>query len=352
MQADARQYRIGDVETVPCIRSSWAGSPVGWLPVVGPPHQDTDLQPTSRLHYHVDPRFLPLELRSLQRHTRAGWVPRIFDTPLHTAMPVDQPRFFVLGALLPVRGVDSSWFRHLPRRVLAQWQIPHLSSPFLLQALEVKYADAHMVNNRCPHWGVDISSVPPSSDGTRSCPLHGLRWAPTGRLAPWSGVLMQAFAQAEAHEVRRRLREDPEDPEFRAWANTQLNGHLRVDPAPLPTAPAQGLDEQDVVSDEESAPVPPLPPHNVLARGRRALAVAEAEAARLRGVVEDAQTRMAADGHVVMHGETLLRASWAWQVLVYTWEVQQAARDRIVADIQVLVAVAEALDDGGAVPPR
>ena len=321
---------------------SWFSQPVEWRPVAGPPHVDEDLQPFARMHYHVDPRFLPLALRGAIRPSSVGRRPRVFSKVMTAAWPVDLDRPIVLPALLQARGVDSSWMRQLPRRALAGWPPLIVANPHTLTALEVRYADSHLVNGRCPHWGFDLATTPPNVNGYRTCPLHGLRWDADGRLVPWAANLMAHHRAAETHEVRRRLREGPRDPEFRDWASTVLAGRLRGHHAPLPTEPAEGLDEQDMVSDDEIAPVPPLPPPQALGKARTALAAAEAEATRYRHAVATETARMVGDGRYVWEGGTVWPWSKEWQAFLHVWETLLQNRDHIVADIRVLEAAADA----------
>ena len=150
------------------------------------------------------------------------------------------------------------------------------------------------------------------------------------------------YTAAEAHEVRRRLREEPADPELRAWAVTQLAGRLQGPHAPLPAVDSRGLDEQDLVTEEDTAPVPPVPPLQAFAKAETALAAAEAEAARYRDAVAGEHARMAALGYHVRWGETLRPWSLKWGWLQQVWERQLRLRDSIVRDIRVLVEAASA----------
>ena len=225
-----------------------------------PPHMDGDLQPPTPLHYHVDARFLPNALRGLMRPSIVGPIPRVFLTVLNAAWPTDLNVSVSVAALRAGRGGDSSWLRWLKRRVLSQWPAPHFLPRSQAPHLERQYADARVVNGRCPHLGFDLTTLPANADGHRVCPLHGLCWDGDGRLVPRAEQMEVMYTAAEAHEVRRRLREEPADPELRAWAVTQLAGRLQGPHAPLPAVDSRGLDEQDLVTEEDTAPVPPPKP--------------------------------------------------------------------------------------------
>ena len=335
------EYRIGDVVTVPCVRTAWAKVvPVAWRPVAGDVHYCGDLQPYIPMHYHVDARFIDSRSRGLMVTRHDGPRQRVNFLVINFAWPVDLGRPIMLEALLRGRGMDSSWCRLLPRRVLAKWPSPFIPTLQVLERLEAKYAAASVVNERCPHWGFDLTTVPQDADGHRVCPLHGLRWGSDGRLAPYTAEMAAIGRASEAYEVERRLREGPVDPEFHDWAKRELAGRLRGPRTPLPPVDIAGLDEQDLVTDEETAPVPPLPPTQALAKARRALDEVEAEAERFRDAVAFEEARMATDRGSPHWGRTLRPWDREWHTLLRMWELEQRNLDFIVADTRTLVKAA------------
>ena len=337
------EYRIGDIVTVPCVRGTFETWTLAWYPVAGVYHQDDDLQPFPTLHFHIDPRFLPRTLREMNKPNPAGRLSYVYHKAIYLVAPVDIDRPILLAAVTQARGMDSTWFRWLTRRVLTKWPTGVLPEPGQLRILEERLANARVVNDRCPHWRLDLATVPTDADGNRTCPQHGLRWDAVGRLVSRLTEVEEAFRAGEAYEVEcRLLRDGPVDPEFRAWATRELGGRLSGPRAALPQIVAHGLDEQDIVTEEDTAPLPPLPPLQAFAKAQTALAAADTEAARFRDAVAGEHASMAATGHRVLEGETLRATSMEWHRLLALWSKQQARRDRKVRDIRVLVEAASA----------
>ena len=185
--------------------------------------------------------------------------------------------------------------------------------------------------------------MPPDDDGSRTCQQHGLRWDADGRLVPHAEEMAATFRAGEAYEVDQLLREAHEDHEYRAWAKRELAGRLRGEKAPLPSVDLAGLEEQDLVTDVEATPAPPLPPAMALTKARHALDEAEAKAKRFRSVVADEVARIAVEGRSPRFGVMLRPGSREWYEQLHWWERQQRIRDGAVADTLILVEAAEAV---------
>jgi hypothetical protein len=160
---------VGQFYQVPAVRvATWHGF-VGWLPVIGPMHEDAEFVGFPEQHFHVDWQFAP---REVWRNLGNRWYPGN-----HFAWPIQCPdnlgvRVILEGPVLkrmkckrdpgcfPVEKAKNSW---LPR-------------------LQQSLACAKLVNGVCPHRGIPVSAMHREGD-ILTCPGHGLQWnAVTGLL--------------------------------------------------------------------------------------------------------------------------------------------------------------------------
>jgi hypothetical protein len=176
-----RPVEIGRYYLVPCIRllprnlvQSYhiAAGRDGWIPVLGPKHEDAELIGFPNTHLHVDLRFV--DTRTWQRQQDRTW--RTVSTDFY-AKPItlrDQSTDRLYTHEHDTRQLRAkrqpSWF---PRQY-APW-IQNLSSAFAECTLKP--------GNLCPHRGLPLA---PFADarGIAVCPGHGLAWnLNSGRLA-------------------------------------------------------------------------------------------------------------------------------------------------------------------------
>lgn len=154
----------------------------GWVPVIGPQHQDRETLDFEPMHFHVDVRFLSdTVLRSFEGH--------------RTGMPPE-----AAAMLLPVStwsdGIGGAPFNVEMARVLRQCirEMPSFPSAARLAGpksaarwalFERNHAACKLKpGNICPHRGIDLTPFI-KADGTVICPGHGLRWNTlTGELLP------------------------------------------------------------------------------------------------------------------------------------------------------------------------
>lgn len=161
---------VGNAYSVPCVRGQfntlWFN---GWVPVIGPPHEDREYIGVASTHYHVDWRFV-LE-HQWQRHIR--W----------------RPEAEALGVILHQKDITEGP-KYLRRPCLREMPtFPVVLSPAstpikFLAKLEDAFADAALPACRtCPHRGMPLDAMRPDVDGVLVCPGHGLAWdTKSGRL--------------------------------------------------------------------------------------------------------------------------------------------------------------------------
>lgn len=170
------KYEIGQFYRVPCLKASdtppnfaKAGS---WIPVLLPEHDDKEIIGFLIRHYHLDFRFL-----SDWAYRRAN-----VGSILHEFGRVDTHNFYERPVLYQRMKCKRKMPNDYPE--YAPW----------LPKLESKYADACLIDGKCPHKGIDLSGCP-SVNGVVVCPAHGLLWeVETGKMVPrprealWAGL--------------------------------------------------------------------------------------------------------------------------------------------------------------------
>lgn len=145
-----------DSEYLPRFRTMWKETNGEWVEEDEVYYERDDHTPK---HYHVDPRFTPESLYTPYERENSDW---------HT----------IITATSPVEFREMECLREMP--------IQRLFTGF-----GQKFVDDHRGKRlkcmRCPHKGIDLSSMP-VVDGVVTCPAHGLRYdSSTGRCVTGDG---------------------------------------------------------------------------------------------------------------------------------------------------------------------
>ena len=199
------EMRAGTFHEVQCIRTIWPGWEYGprrieWIPVLGPPHEDTGIINFPHRHWHVDRRFL--SVRKLREIEREGiTVDDAFRMPIRTVwpdQPEDRPGNRVPVSFLPdPRIPEESYRRTMRRRMSGPYpEYPGTDVVPWLAPLHAAFQDERLTGEMtCPHRGAPLAGLEQDPEGCVTCPLHGLRWnVRTLELAPTRQVkkLMEA----------------------------------------------------------------------------------------------------------------------------------------------------------------
>lgn len=147
-------YRVPAIEVRGWFRFS------GFVPVIGPEHDDAEIIKFPYLHYHVDWRFISKErFEYFQRF--AGWPNSVYGSVVERATR---------------RGIQilSDPVLKLMKCKRALPPYPHVRAPWLGE-LSAKFACAKLINGHCPHRGIHVSQMIRDGD-ILTCPGHGLRW--------------------------------------------------------------------------------------------------------------------------------------------------------------------------------
>lgn len=150
-----------------------------WYPVFTPSHEDSEYirrqrfvwrrideskqilekefyyehDPSTLHHYHLDDRFIPAEWAYLDRHAsqeRITYNGVIFSSEVNV-------EFFELKCIREQCATVN------PESILGK-------------SFAEKYINKPMKCERCPHKGIDLSSIHPI-DGVITCPAHGLKFS-------------------------------------------------------------------------------------------------------------------------------------------------------------------------------
>lgn len=163
--------QIGKFYQVPAVYTvSWYGSFTGWVPIIGPRHEDAEILNFHYQHYHVDWRFVGKKIWST-----ATWYRGPSSCFALVVMVVDK-----LGRPVVTKGPEL-------RRMRCKRDFPDFPRGAAMRAwmpeLERAYGRKRLKNMVCPHRGIDLSGLP-AVDGIVTCPGHGLRWdIKTGKLS-------------------------------------------------------------------------------------------------------------------------------------------------------------------------
>lgn len=166
--------QFGKFYKVPAVRvREWNGFR-GWVPVIGPKHDDAEIVNFPWPHFHIDWRFV--------------------STRLFEARSVLRGQSFLYG--MPISCPDTYGRKVIEEGpTLKRMKYKHRLPPYptscapWLAALEKKYACSKLTKGLCPHRLIPVSAMIRDGD-VLTCPGHGLRWhAVTGELIPNSCAL-------------------------------------------------------------------------------------------------------------------------------------------------------------------
>ncbi len=143
---------IGKKYLVPCIRYGYGSFGRGWVPILGPEHDDYEIIGIKGKHYHVDTRFLTAsQLR--ENDWRAPTV--VCKTDDHDAYKLAvKPRVCIRNAIDFPAIYQDRW----PKELKEAFKDHKLKDCFV-----------------CPHKGFHLKPVE-DSEGFAICPGHGLVW--------------------------------------------------------------------------------------------------------------------------------------------------------------------------------
>lgn len=157
----------GKFYQVPCVKVTEWHRFKGWLPILGPFHEDAEFVKFPWMHYHLDWRFVPQ---------------RVFDDmsayrgPAYVHASVIQcPNR--MGDITISAGPELKRMKY--KRPTPAY--PSSAATWLPQLTD-KYVDAKIVRGLCPHRGIPVEAMVRDGD-ILTCPGHGLRFsASTGRI--------------------------------------------------------------------------------------------------------------------------------------------------------------------------
>jgi hypothetical protein len=163
---DRQDYVIGEFYRVPAVRVlKWRFFLNGWLPIIGPQHEDAEIINYPWQHYHIDWRFAPERAVRDALMGRGGNQSFLYATPVMCS-DTARARIIIEGPLLKRMKCKREW-PAFPRQPLIGKGWP--------DALREKYACARLINGKCPHRGIPVSAMRRDGD-ILECPAHGLRW--------------------------------------------------------------------------------------------------------------------------------------------------------------------------------
>lgn len=163
-------YQVGRFYRVPAVRVNRWNTFVGWLPVLGPEHEDREIIGFPYQHFHIDWRFAPVAAWNWASSLRLG-KSGVFSWIIHCP---DSRGDKVIEEGPTLRRMKCK--RELPPYPVeaAKW-LPELSR---------RFACTRLINGKCPHRGIPVESMILDGD-VLTCPAHGLRWsAITGEAIP------------------------------------------------------------------------------------------------------------------------------------------------------------------------
>lgn len=177
---------VGKFYMVPCVRlltgrEWWSGyhraaDRQGWVPIIGPEHEDREFLEFKSMHFHVDARFL------------SDRIVANVATPFRSHSAEQQVLTFPVSTWSDGHGnpplkYERAMKRKQCKRVMPEF--PNVGHDKKWCAMEAHYSACKLKpGNICPHRGIDLTPFI-KEDGTVICPGHGLRWdTKTGALLP------------------------------------------------------------------------------------------------------------------------------------------------------------------------
>lgn len=151
---------IGESYLVPCVESvaaTWTDNRNQIVPIFGDFHWDLEIIQFPEEHVHIDFRFVSRsEFRRLNH--RGSVFAKVVS------------KKFVVSESWEIR----TCYRKMPKFPTVNWT----------RELEKEYKSRELICGKCPHKGMNLSSVGKDRSGMKICPGHGLRWDKQGKLAP------------------------------------------------------------------------------------------------------------------------------------------------------------------------
>lgn len=178
---------VGQFYMVPCVRllverhmQHPAAGRDGWIPVIGPEHEDREVIGFRAMHLHIDARF-----------AHEGALRRCAD-PWRRMTPQQSVMGYPVSTYSDGAGSDPIPHERTVRRMKCKREAVDFPTGPMVSwqpALELKHAGCRLKpGNICPHRGIDLTPFI-KEDGTVICPGHGLRWdTKTGALLPHQAV--------------------------------------------------------------------------------------------------------------------------------------------------------------------
>ena len=153
---------IGKFYKVPAVRVATWHKFVGWLPVIGPMHEDAEFVNFPWQHFHINWGFVP----------NCIWdkIGNALYPGHHFAWPIQCPdghgkRVILEGPVMKRMKYKRDPGRFPVEAARAKW----------LVRLEQSMACAKLINGVCPHRGIPVSAMHREGD-ILTCPGHGLQW--------------------------------------------------------------------------------------------------------------------------------------------------------------------------------
>jgi hypothetical protein len=164
-------FQLGKFYEVPAVLVNvWNGFR-GWIPVIGPKHEDAEIVGFPYTHFHID--WLFASARTFNNACRS------MDQSYVYGSVVQCPDSF--GRAVIEEGPT-------PRRMKYKRELPEypVNKAKWIPALEKEFSCAKLVAGKCPHRGIPVAAMLREGD-VLTCPGHGLRFnAITGELMPRS----------------------------------------------------------------------------------------------------------------------------------------------------------------------
>jgi hypothetical protein len=198
---------VGKMYRVPCVRRLNARDPSdflgkGWMPVIGPIHDDKEVIGVAPLHLHYDSRFLSIE----PDWSRPGPLGR-----LGTVVGVDVDETFGIQ-----RKLQYALKLRKCRRATDVWTPVKFTRP-----LEEAHRRCRIgPDGLCPHRGIPLALGARLQDGSTVCAGHGLRWSAEGELQPLEDQSPSKAALSEGFNAIGIER----DADYFAMAEHRMNG--------------------------------------------------------------------------------------------------------------------------------
>ena len=151
---------VGKYYSVPAVRVNEWWRFQGWLPVMGPMHEDAEFINFPWHHFHVDWRFVSEKLWRFHKDWPAEGS--------HFGTPIQCPDRRGNPVILEGPTLRRMTYKRDPG------PFPVAKGKWLPR-LQERFACARLTNGLCPHRGIPVSAMHREGD-ILTCPGHGLRW--------------------------------------------------------------------------------------------------------------------------------------------------------------------------------